>query len=123
MKQLRDFIESMRDKPWTSGENDCALFCAAWLMEYRGVDYAAPFRGAYSSTEEGLQLVGSLKQYATECLGEPEGIRTARRGDIAYRTTDGGETVGVVIGERVACPSDNGLNFSVLDDWELAFHV
>lgn len=123
MKTLRDFIERMRDRPWRAGENDCALFCAAWLMECKGVDYAAPFRGAYASTDEGLKLVGSLKEYATECLGEPEGILTARKGDIAYRTTDGGETVGVVVGNRVACPSDKGLYFSVLTDWEMVFHV
>lgn len=123
MKKLNDFIEAMRDKPWRSGSNDCALFAAAWLMECRGVDYAAPFRGAYTTTEEGLELIGSLKGYATECLGEPEGILTARRGDIAYRTSDGGETVGVVTGNYVRCPSDKGLYSSKLTDWELVFHV
>src|SRR5690554_5079528 len=104
MKQLHDFIERMRPCAWQSGANDCALFVAAWLQELHGTDYAAEYRGQYKTTEEGLRLVGSLKGKLTELFGEPDGILTARRGDIAYRTTDGGETVGVVIGTRVACP-------------------
>lgn len=123
MKPLHEFIERMRPCAWESGANDCALFVAAWLQEKTGVDYAAEYRGQYKTTEEGLQLIGSLKGKLTELFGEPDGILTARRGDIAYRTTDGGETVGVVIGTRVACPGERGLYFSALTDWELCWHV
>lgn len=120
---LNDFIQRSRNTQWVSGESDCALFVAAWLQEKTGVDYAAEYRGQYTTTEEGLALVGGLKNKLTELFGEPGAILTARRGDIAYRTTDGGETVGVVIGTRVACPGEKGLHFSALNDWELCWHV
>lgn len=123
MKQLHDFITRHRETQWISGESDCALFVAAWLQELHGTDYAAEYRGQYTTTEEGLALVGGLKNKLTELFGEPDAILTARRGDIAYRTTDGGETVGVVIGTRVACPGEKGLYFSTLTDWELCWHV
>lgn len=123
MKPLTEFIERMRPCAWESGANDCALFVAAWLQEIHGIDYAAAYRGQYKTTEEGLQLIGGLKNKLTEILGEPDAILTARRGDIAYRTSDGGETVGVVIGTRVACPGEKGLYFSALTDWEMCWHV
>lgn len=123
MKQLNDFIIRHRKTQWVSGESDCALFVAAWLQELHGIDYAAEYRGQYKTTEEGLQLIGSLKGKLTELFGEPEGILTARRGDIAYRTTDGGETVGIVTGTTVRCPGAKGLYASDLTDWEMVFHV
>lgn len=113
------------------GRNDCALFCARYLVEVHGYeDFAVDFRGKYATEEEAFDLIrdeGGLLGLCRKHLGEPKPILQAKRGDILYRTfPDGTEGLGVCDGRKVVSPT-NGMKGHIvsthLDGWECAFDV
>lgn len=55
--RLIAFLTDCAARPFVEGEHDCALFLAGGVQAMTGVDYAAPYRGAYRSTAEGLRLL------------------------------------------------------------------
>ena len=64
-------------RPFAWGENDCCLFAADLIQVGIGRDFAAGFRGEYSSEEEAAKLLGeggieALMQCMAEDYAWPE---------------------------------------------------
>lgn len=55
--RLIDYLHDCVRRPFAHGEHDCALFLAGGVQAMTGVDYAAPYRGRYTSLAEGLRLL------------------------------------------------------------------
>lgn len=47
--RLAAFLERRTATPWAWGRADCALFAADWILEARGFDPAADWRGRYAT--------------------------------------------------------------------------
>lgn len=120
---LAIFLRAHRDLPFVWGKNDCCLFAAGAVREITGVDFAAPFRGKYSTA---LGSIRALKRYGNSdllstliaILGEPIPILLAKRGDIALVEIEGQLSAGVHYGS-VWCVGDTGL-VTVLPDFVVA---
>lgn len=85
---LAEYVESCRQMPFEWGVHDCCLFPANAAKLITGIDYAAEFRGHYS-TEIGAKRAllrygqGDLASTLSHILGDPVPLLSLRRGDIA----------------------------------------
>lgn len=73
--------------PFQWGLNDCALWCASWVLKATGQDFAAEWRGRYSTEDELKMLMHSLGIDGYEQIVDGTGcpqIRPAfaQRGDV-----------------------------------------
>lgn len=125
------FFERMRGTTFEYGRNDCALFCARYLIEVHGCpDFAAEFRGKYRTEEEAFALIrdeGGLLGMCKKHLKQ-KALLQAKRGDIAWRQfPDGTEGVGVLFSPRqVVAPWDGvtlGYHGWPLSDFDAVFEV
>lgn len=57
---LIDYIKLYGDKPFIWGVNDCCLFSANIIRDYKKVDYASKFRGKYNTRKEAYNLIHNL---------------------------------------------------------------
>ncbi len=58
-RDLADFIEASRRRPWRWGEHDCTLFGADWIVQRIGRDPAETWRGGYATARECRDLLDS----------------------------------------------------------------
>lgn len=109
------FYESRKDTPFEWGKSDCALLAADWIHTYRGVDYAASFRGRYRTelgSKRALSRQGfdSLEAVLSDCFGEPLSFpNMAQRGDVVLVYTQQGDAVGIVDGMGVMVQGEHGI--------------
>ncbi len=90
MADLQEFITRKAAVAWAWGGADCALFVADWIVEARGVDPAAAWRGRYASAggcERLLRREGGLEEVFAR-LAERHGfteraMADAQEGDVA----------------------------------------
>lgn len=114
-------------RPFEEGVHDCALFAAGAVEAMTGEDYAAPYRGRYSTTLGGLRILRKdgfedhVALAASHCEEIPPAF--ACPGDLAVIPTDDGPSLGVVQGERVYCLLPNGLGLEPLSSATRAFRV
>lgn len=137
---LLDTVEDRRSKPFAWGENDCALFAADCVLVMTGEDFAAPFRGRYSTAAGSIKALkkfggGSLEATATAALGEPILPRLAQRGDVVLFLSlpspaggggAGGEGVpalAVCVGSHAAAAGPDGVTWVPMDLWLKAWRV
>lgn len=127
----RAFFERMRGETFEYGRNDCALFCARYLIEVHDCpDFAEGFRGEYTTEEEAFDLIrdeGGLLGMCRKYLDEKP-LLQAKRGDIVWRQfRDGTEGLAVVDGRNVIAPWNDlkGFNYQGwdLEDFDVAFEV
>lgn len=122
-ERLNEFIEGRRERPFSWGANDCALFAADAIVQMTGVDLAKPWRG-YRSERGALtriQKAGGLREIALAAglIEKPAGL--AQRGDVVLVMQDGRETFGIVAGNGYWCgPGVTGIAFRPLDEPLLA---
>lgn len=121
-------VEDRRSKPFAWGENDCALFAADCVLAMTGEDFAAPFRGRYSTAAGSLKALkkfggGSLESTATAALGEPISPRLAQRGDVVLFAAVDGPALAVCIGEQAAAAGPDGITWVPMDLWLKAWRV
>jgi hypothetical protein len=123
--RLATFVESRRREATT----DCGLFVADAIVAMTGVDLAAPYRGRYTTTAEGVALLkadgfADLCDFAASRLVEVH-PSLARAGDVvALRVSAGtGWALGLVNGERVTVLYGTGLGTVLRDVAERAFRV
>lgn len=112
-ERLAAFIESRRETPFEYGTNDCCLFAADAVLALTGVDFAAEYRGKYSTKLGAARLltkVGGTLGIADEKL-EPLPLALAGRGDIVLVPTDEGDALAVCVGPSAAAPTERGLTF------------
>lgn len=111
---LNDYVLSCAKKPFVWGEHDCCMFAAGAVSQMTGVDYAAAFRGLYSTREEAEQILaerGGLENIVSELLGPPIELPFAQRGDVVIREEDEGFALGIVLGTVAAFTGGAGLVF------------
>ena len=123
--RLASFVESRRRDAAT----DCGLFVADAIVVMTGVDLAASYRGRYTTTAEGVELLkadgfADLCEFVASRLVEVH-PSLARAGDVvALRVSAGtGWALGLVNGERVTVLRGAGLGTVSRDLAERAFRV
>lgn len=122
---LDDEIEKARSRKFSWGTHDCALWTARVVEAMTGVDYAAAWRGQYSSEFGALKAIAKngyegLDEIVTKALGEPINKFMAQRGDVVI--FDG--ALGVCVGSNCAFVTpDDGLCFVKLRQCVKAWRV
>lgn len=97
---LHEFLIERAERPFTWGENDCALFVADAILAMTGVDIAADFRGRYANEEEAFAAVrtitggSTLEDAAAWCAARHELVEWplplfAQRGDMVVVENEG----------------------------------
>lgn len=123
-ERLAAFIETRRERVFSWGSNDCALFAADAVLEMTGVDLARTLRG-YRSARGAANRVA--KAGGMRCLAEGLSEKhsgLAQRGDIVLVDLDGRETFGVVVGNGTWCaPGAYGLVFRPMSEVDTVFEV
>ena len=74
LARLPEILERYRNAPFEWGECDCCLFAADVVRDLTGVDYAAEFRGRYSTKIGAARLIkphGDLEGFVSSVLGPP----------------------------------------------------
>lgn len=54
---LQEFLAALARRSWRWGETDCMMILADWVACVRGVDPAAPWRGAYADAASCAAIV------------------------------------------------------------------
>lgn len=128
-ERLNDFISSVIacNRPFAWGIRDCATFCGGAVLAMTGVDYFAPYRGAYSSyagAKKFLHLAGGYEAHVGKLLGSSVAVNASGRGDVVLRQADGRETLGIILGEKaVFLTEKGGLAFLSVDNCVSAWKV
>lgn len=100
-KRLAHFLAANRTRPFRWGEWDCCLFAADAVHAITGHDYAAAYRGKYSTELGAVRALkrygqGSLAATMDALLGNRVAACTAMRGDVVAVDTPSGDALGVV---------------------------
>lgn len=112
-------IEKAESKPFSwggrNGGHDCCLFAADVVKALTGTDYAAPFRGRYT-TERGAKRAltiygaGTIPATLEKILGPAQPPLMARRGDVVVANTPLGPAAGICLGTVAAFAGPSGLS-------------
>ena len=102
---LASFLSRGAAIPFRWGVRDCALWACEWVLERRGVDPLADYRGTYALAEEARAIMaphGGLAGLMTQAcaLAGLERVETSRLGDIGI--------VGTLMGPAVMIATDDG---------------
>lgn len=137
-ERMIDAINARRDTPFAWGSHDCALFACDVAQAICGLDFAAEFRGRYSS-ERGAYLAlkrfsgSNAKRHRLEaavveiaknydCPEVPPLM--ARRGDIVLMDSEMGGVLGICVGETIAkAGAEIGVDFVPLAAARRAWRV
>lgn len=114
-ERLEAFVVAAARRPFEPGAHDCALFAAGGIMVQAedGTDFAAEFRGRYTSLEEGLNLLKAAG-YADHVALAADRLfeippAMARIGDIAaVDFGDAGTALAIVGGQHLVGPMPDG---------------
>lgn len=126
-ERLAAFIEEHRDKPLVWSENDCATFCAAWVLRAGGPDMSR--FGSYKSPKTALTLIKrrgfkSMTAVIDRHLVRVPATTNAKRGDIVQFSA---WNVAVVIGSETIAPGEtskgSGLVVRPIDEAKRAWAV
>lgn len=124
---LIQYLATCARTPFAEGSNDCALFAAGAVEAMTGTDYAAPYRGRYTTTKGGLRMLrraGFADHIALAAANLPEiPVSSAKPGDVAAVATPEGEALGVVQGAGVYVLTPGGMGILPADQITRAFRV
>ncbi len=108
-------IDDARQQPFVWGENDCCLFAAHCVEIMTGIDLVGDYR-SYKTKAEALRM---LKKYGgvagvAEAIAKKHEIPEippliAQRGDVCLFDIGSGDTLGVIAGEHIFAPGQDGL--------------
>ncbi len=107
-------IDAARHVPYVLGVHDCFRLACAVVEALTGVDRWPDFAGTYATKREALVRIaehGSSFEDAGSWFfgGAPININFAQRGDIAALMEKGMYHLGIVMGEKIVCLSDDGV--------------
>ncbi|MDE2103664.1 MAG: hypothetical protein KGL39_40880 [Patescibacteria group bacterium] len=124
---LYHYIAAVRREPYRIGTFDCCTFCAAAVNVVTGKDLMQGIP-SYSTESEMQALIqqygGSLSALACHFLQcEPKGPVCARIGDIVLTRSRHGESLGVCLGNAIACVSDSGICYLPMSEALTSFEV
>jgi hypothetical protein len=111
---LWETIEAHKSIAFEYGVHDCCTFVAKCLDAMHGSDRLKQILGEYHDEGTAKALIasqGGLKDTVSYFLGAPSLSHHARRGDVLLVETDAGESVGICIGDTVACAGDGVVMF------------
>lgn len=112
-KSLVAYLAQVRQAPFQPGKNDCALFAAGAVAAQTGQDYAAPYRGRYTTISGGLRVLrrdGFADHIALAAHHLPEKPPVfASPGDLAVVEVQDGPALGVVQGSLVYVLGPDGV--------------
>jgi hypothetical protein len=103
--RLGRYVAGQFNQPFRPGEFDCAIFAAGAVEAMTGIDFAARFKGRYTSVESGieaLRVAGHADHLALIAfIFDEVHPAFAQPGDIAL--LDGGDhaAIGIVQGEHI----------------------
>lgn len=125
--RLTAYLAASAQKEFQEGAHDCALFAAGAVAAITGHDYAAVYRGRYTTTRGGLRVLrrdgfADHVALAASHLAEKP-IARANPGDLAVLETDEGPALGVVQGEGIFVLRQNGMALVPLTAAFQAFEV
>ena len=93
--------------------NDCALFLAGGVAAMTGQDYAAPYRGRYTTTRGGLRILRNEGFADHLALAEHhlkrEPVAFANAGDGAAVEWEGQLALGIIQGAQIYVLNEAGL--------------
>lgn len=126
-RRLAAAIEAARGRPFCWGTHDCALFAADVGEALTGKDFAAEFRGRYTTRAAAVALLGALgglEAVVTAALGAPRPLPTlAQRGDVVTVDTEDGPALGICNGAQAVCAGPEGLQLAPMSMWRKAWEV
>ncbi len=124
-ERLAKLIAHAGRQKFCLGTHDCCFFVADCIFAMTGTDPAHDVRGmpikAILKRYGGVGFLAAIK--ASDYQMKTISTRAARRGDICLLNAGRGETLGVCLGARVACPGAEGLVFYPLLAAERAWMV
>ncbi len=129
--RLNQYIKQHLNTPFKWGEFDCCLFPADAILAMTGVDYAAEFRGHYSTALGAKRALvkygqGDIQQTITAKFGPMQPRLLAGRGDLVLIDTPFGTALGIVWAGKIWAPEESGLVTlpmrSALGCWEVPCH-
>ena len=125
--QLIQYLGEAARRPFRPGEHDCALFAAGAVEAMTGTDFAASFKGRYTTLKGGIRLLRAAgfadhAALAAELLPEIAPAFAAP-GDLAVIDTPGGPALGVVQGEGIYVLTPDRLGVLPLLSAQRAFRV
>lgn len=103
--RLVQYLSEVIYAPPEMGRHDCALFLAGAVEAMTGADYAAPYRGRYTTMQGGLRILrkdGFADHIALAAHHLEEiPVAFAAPGDGAVVETEDGPALGVMQGEMI----------------------
>ncbi len=125
--RLIRFVGSAGRKPFEAGRNDCTLFAAGCVEAQTGVDFAADWRGRYTTLRGGQRMLrkAGYRDHVemVERLFEEVPVAFAQPGDVAVLPTPDGPALGIVQGEAIYVLRQDGLALEFLLTAQRAFRV
>ena len=110
-------------RAYVLGEHDCLRFSCACIEAVTGKDFWPQFAGyknkvgAYRTIQS---IAPTLKAAVSKVLDvEPQGVLSARRGDLMLFEDAGGEHLGICVGTHVAVLAPEKLHYLPLDHFGL----
>lgn len=127
-ERLLAFVRSRENTPFAWGAHDCAQFVADAALAMTDYDYAAPFRGRYSTALGAVRELRrngfeDLPAYLTAVLGAPVVPGLARRGDGVLFESVEGPALGVVTGSQAAAAGPDGIIWVPPARWQQAWRL
>jgi hypothetical protein len=116
-ERLAAFIDARRFEPFAWGVQDCFLLAADAAREVTGDDPAAAVRGLYADEDEAQAIIGEdgLEAWVAATMaawGAPEcGPAFAQRGDLVFVAVGNQRMCGVHLGNSVAVPGVDRVQF------------
>ena len=99
--------------PFEDGKHDCALFLAGGVLAMTGQDFAAPYRGRYTTIAGGIRILrkdgyDDHVDLARAHLAQ-KSPAFANEGDGAVVQTEDGPSLGIVQGAQVYVLAPSGM--------------
>lgn len=113
-ERMVSFIEARRERPFSWGTSDCALFVCDAVEAITGVDPAARWRGMYGSEKGARRLMrdnGGIRGLADMAFGQGVPPALAGRGDAVLVDTPTGEALALCLGGKLAAQGASGIEF------------
>ena len=131
---LDDLIDSLRDKPFAWGQNDCLNFANQAHLAMTGKplasDWSGKYKTAFGAKRHYLKLLkaqgfADIEQAIDKRLTRID-VKLPPRGSLVGRPSDNqvtGISLGVCIGDKVAFISDEGVVFLPMQDGDIFWAI
>lgn len=112
-ERLAALIEERQAIPFAWGKNDCATFAADVALDLTGDDPLHDLRGRWDSEFSAARVLVELggMRAAVDARLPCVPVAMAHRGDVALVEQGDEQLLGVIVGERVACVSRDGIEY------------